>query len=94
VVQFSNASSDRDGDALSFVWDFGDGTRSTEENPLHTFVGAGEFTVVLVATDSRGLASSPKQQRITVRRGTTTTTTSSTTTTGKSTTTSSTLRNR
>jgi PKD repeat protein len=67
VVRFTNASSDRDGDPLSFLWDFGDGTLSEEENPVHTFGEAGQFTVVLVAADSRGLASSPKQQRITVR---------------------------
>lgn len=93
VVRFSNASSDRDGDALSFLWDFGDGTQSREENPVHRFDEAGEFTVVLVATDARGLASAPKQERITVRRGTTTTSSSTTSATAPPTT-STTLRRR
>jgi PKD repeat protein len=93
VVRFSNASSDRDGDALSFLWDFGDGTQSREENPVHTFGEAGEFTVVLVATDARGLASAPKQERITVRRATTTSSSTTTSATAPPTT-STTLRRR
>ncbi|HPE57562.1 MAG TPA: PKD domain-containing protein [Bacteroidales bacterium] len=31
----------------SWFWDFGDGNTSTEQNPLHTYASAGEYTVCL-----------------------------------------------
>jgi PKD repeat protein len=31
----------------SWIWDFGDGTRATEQNPSHTYGSAGNFTVTL-----------------------------------------------
>jgi len=36
--------------ATSVVWDFGDGETSTEENPTHTYVASGSYTVTLTAT--------------------------------------------
>jgi len=51
-VSFSSAgSSDPEGDALSFSWDFGDGTSSNEANPLHTYVKTGQYTVRLTVSD-------------------------------------------
>ncbi len=51
-VQFSaDASEDRDGDALEYHWDFGDGTTSTELLPNHEYDKAGLFTVTLTVTD-------------------------------------------
>jgi len=48
TVHFSSAGSrDPDSDALSFNWDFGDGTFSTEENPAHTYTQKGVYTVRL-----------------------------------------------
>jgi gliding motility-associated-like protein len=44
-VQFTNLSLDAD----SYLWDFGDGNTSTEENPVHVFSGFGMFTVSLNA---------------------------------------------
>jgi PKD repeat protein len=36
TVQFSSAgSSDPEGETLSYFWDFGDSTTSTEANPVH-----------------------------------------------------------
>lgn len=43
-VKFTNLSSDK---AQSYVWDFGDGTTSTEMNPLHVFAKSGYYTVTL-----------------------------------------------
>ncbi len=43
-VQFTDVST---GNPDNWEWDFGDGTRSTEQNPIHTFRGAGEYDVVL-----------------------------------------------
>ncbi|MEO0471069.1 MAG: PQQ-dependent sugar dehydrogenase [Bacteroidota bacterium] len=51
-------SSDPDQQDLDYLWDFGDGTTSTEANPSHTFVAAGNapeaFLVQLTVTDSEG----------------------------------------
>lgn len=52
-----SASSDPDGDALTYAWLFGDGGTSTEVKPSHTYGDAGDFNVSLTVTDSKGLAS-------------------------------------
>jgi PKD repeat protein len=49
-VTFTNLSTDAD----TYAWDFGDGGTSTEENPVHTYLDAGTYTVVLTATNSCG----------------------------------------
>jgi len=41
TVRFINLSSD----ANSFLWDFGDGTTSSESNPIHTYSRSGEGTI-------------------------------------------------
>ena len=46
TVHFSSAgSSDPDGDPLSYHWDLGDGTTSTEPNPTKTYADKGVYTV-------------------------------------------------
>jgi PKD repeat protein len=40
-VNFTNTSAT----ALSFLWDFGDGTTSSEENPTHGYTNAGTYTI-------------------------------------------------
>ncbi|MEZ4981260.1 MAG: PKD domain-containing protein [Saprospiraceae bacterium] len=42
-VEFENASKK----ANEYVWDFGDGTTSSEENPQHTYKSSGIYTVKL-----------------------------------------------
>ncbi len=44
-VTFSNSSSD----AMSYIWDFGDGNSSTDENPTHTYTDPGLYVVSLTA---------------------------------------------
>ena len=39
---------------FTYVWDFGDGTTSTEENPKHVYNEKGIFVVSLTITDSSG----------------------------------------
>jgi len=39
---------------FSYSWDFGDGTTSTDTNPVHTYSSAGSFSVTLTVTDSKG----------------------------------------
>src|SRR3569623_374603 len=43
------------GDApLQYVWDFGDGTQSTLQNPSHTYTAAGSFTAMCEVQDANG----------------------------------------
>jgi len=41
---------DRSDSAITWLWDFGDGTTSTLQNPAHTFPGVGVYTVSLTVT--------------------------------------------
>ena len=36
----------------TYEWDLGDGQTSTQQNPSHTYVGAGPYTAVLTVTDA------------------------------------------
>ena len=55
-IAFSSAStSDPDGGPLTYRWDFGDGTTSTQANPSHSYASSGVFTATLRATDNGGL---------------------------------------
>jgi gliding motility-associated-like protein len=44
--------------AMSYMWDFGDGTTSTVKNPLHTYAVAGTYDVKLVVTTLDGCTDS------------------------------------
>ena len=37
-----------------WLWDFGDGYTSDEQNPVHIFSDAGNYTVILTVTDNEG----------------------------------------
>ena len=47
-------SIDPDGTIVSYAWDLGDGTTSTESNPSHTYSSAGVYTAELTVTDDDG----------------------------------------
>jgi len=55
VVAFKDAS---DGQITAWKWDFGDGTNSTEQNPIHQYKDRpgreGNYTVVLTVTGPAG----------------------------------------
>jgi PKD repeat protein len=52
-VQFTCPALDSNGNAISaWRWDFGDGSTSTAQNPLHTYANPGMFSPALVATNS------------------------------------------
>jgi len=38
----------------SWLWDFGDGTTSSERHPIHAYTAGGSFDVSLVATNAQG----------------------------------------
>jgi PKD repeat protein len=50
TVTFTNESKG----AASYEWDFGDGTTSTDENPVHTYPGKGKYVPTLYATAADG----------------------------------------
>ena len=58
-VQFSGAgSTDPDGDALTYDWDFGDGSaRSSERDPPHTYDEDRSYTAQLTVSDGEASAS-------------------------------------
>ncbi len=66
----STNSYDPGGSTLTYVWNFGDETQSTEENPVHTFVNNTTspilFKVSLIVTNSSGVNSDPATLIITV----------------------------
>lgn len=51
TVQFTDESK---GVPTSWLWDFGDGTTSTEQNPEHAYVDSGKYTVLLRAMRVEG----------------------------------------
>jgi len=54
VVEFRAEAEDPDGDIESYLWDFGDGNSSKEQNPTHKYAQSGEYNVILTVTDDRG----------------------------------------
>ncbi|MER6089835.1 PQQ-dependent sugar dehydrogenase [Streptomyces bluensis] len=62
-VRFSSAgTSDADGDALTYSWDFGDGGTSTAANPTHTYKKNGTYTATVTAKDTTGRTGSASVQ--------------------------------
>ncbi len=55
TVRFTDTSSDADGTIASRQWDFGDGTASSETDPVKTYAAVGRYTVALTVTDDGGL---------------------------------------
>ncbi|WP_424923289.1 ThuA domain-containing protein [Amycolatopsis arida] len=54
-VTFSSAgSNDPEGTKVSYAWDFGDGTTSTEPDPVHVYTRNGQYNAQLVVTDETG----------------------------------------
>ena len=90
-MSFADKSYDRDGNIVSWSWDFGDGSTSSKAEPTHTFSSPGNYTVTLTVRDEEG---GEDVKRITIVitevAPTTTETESSTTTTSTTQSTSST----
>jgi PKD repeat protein len=61
---FTNESTDPEGGALTFAWNFGDGNTSPEANPTHTYTvdDLTPFTVTLTVTDNAGGTAVATQQ--------------------------------
>lgn len=52
--RFTDGSSDFDGTIVSRLWQFGDGSTSTAQNPTRVYPTSGQYTVNLTVTDDRG----------------------------------------
>ncbi|WP_048056522.1 PKD domain-containing protein [Thermococcus sp. 4557] len=100
-ISFADKSYDRDGDIVGWSWDFGDGSTSSEAEPIHVYSSAGNYTVTLKVRDDGGgedvrrititvgAAESPSPTETTSTEAPTTTTPSETTSSTPSGTTSS-----
>jgi len=62
-VSFTDLSN---GNPTSWLWDFGDGNTSTQQNPTHSYASAGTYTVSLVTTSPAGEDQEIKYDYITV----------------------------
>ncbi|MHC4955720.1 MAG: PKD domain-containing protein [Planctomycetota bacterium] len=62
-VRFQNASS-----AGTYAWDFGDGSKSTDENPEHTYRAQGSYTVKLTVKCEGDDNSATASQKIFVEK--------------------------
>jgi PKD repeat protein len=51
AVQFTDKS---EGAPTSWLWNFGDGTISTQQSPIHSYALLGNYTVTLTATNGQG----------------------------------------
>ncbi len=62
VIAFTNNSEF----GISYLWDFGDGNSSMEENPTHTYSENGNYTVTLTVTNACGEKVAEEQLGVTV----------------------------
>jgi PKD repeat protein len=53
-VEFTASVEEETGGPFTFAWDFGDGQKSTEQNPVHTYDKVGEYTATLEVTNQKG----------------------------------------
>lgn len=60
ILNFHDASTN----GVSFLWEFGDGEESTEQNPTHTFADTGMYVVTFVVTNSIGCIDSIQKEVI------------------------------
>ncbi|MFE5022027.1 PQQ-dependent sugar dehydrogenase [Streptomyces sp. NPDC056656] len=53
-TRFSSTATDADSDALTYSWNFGDGTSGTGAAPSHTYKKNGTYTATVTAKDATG----------------------------------------
>lgn len=58
VAQFNDQSSVSPGNINGWSWNFGDGSSSTQQNPLHTYPQEGAYQVSLAVTTDNGCSQS------------------------------------
>jgi hypothetical protein len=66
-VTLNGTGSDPDGDTVSFVWDFKDGTSTTTGSSVqHTFADSGTFNVTMTAKDAFGATGAAQNFPVTI----------------------------
>ena len=69
-VNFTDMSTPGSGTIKSWLWDFGDGNTSTLQHPIHTYTASGNYTILLVVTNSNGCSKSfTKSNYISINNG-------------------------
>jgi PKD repeat protein len=61
IVQFTDQSTDADGQVVAWSWTFGDGATASVQNPTHQFLSASVYQVQLTVTDNDGATKSVTQ---------------------------------
>jgi PKD repeat protein len=60
--QFTDGSSDSDGNIVAWTWDFGDLSSSNDQHPSHVYTAAGQYNVKLTVRDDDGATSEVTHQ--------------------------------
>lgn len=67
AVRFDGTnSSDSDGEITEYLWNFGDGTTSTEPAPVHVYSLPGTYNVTLTVTDNSNTSTESTSDNLTV----------------------------
>lgn len=64
-VSYTDKSTD-DGTICSWLWDWKDGSTSTEQHPIHYYTNSGTYNPTLTATDCEGKSSTATSKDITI----------------------------
>lgn len=67
TVRFTDQSDPGSADIRSWLWDFGNGTESVDENPVYVYPSQGTYRVTLTVSTVFGSSSETKNAYITVR---------------------------
>jgi PKD repeat protein len=65
-VNFTDTSSDIDGSIVQWLWDFGDGNYSNQQNPSHTYLTNGAYSVILYVRDNGNCSGISSAQPVSV----------------------------
>lgn len=60
-VRFFDETTLNRGEIVSWVWDFGDGTRAFEPNPTHQYAADGDYTVTLTVVSDEGVEATTRR---------------------------------
>jgi PKD repeat protein len=66
TANFTDESTDSDGEVVAWSWEFGDDNTSTEQNPSHPYDAADTYTVTLTVTDDQDAVSEPVEDEVEV----------------------------
>ncbi|MES3019222.1 MAG: PKD domain-containing protein [Bacteroidota bacterium] len=65
-IQFTDQSTDNGNALTKWQWDFGDGQKSSEQNPLHSYAASGTYTARLLVENSTSCEAAEYSQTIVI----------------------------